>query len=292
MIYEITHKTRYHYADTVPLSHNLIRTRPRNHSSQTCRWHDISVSPVRAIRGEHFDYFGNHVSWMSIQEPHSELCIESKSEVEVRLELRPELSHAVPWEQVESALARSPEMISARQFTFDSPHVRRAPELASYASSSFSQDRSILECAFDLTQRIYREFEFLPGSTKIGTPSLEVLRHRRGVCQDFAHLAIGCLRSLGLAARYVSGYLATTPPLGKARLVGADVSHAWFSLFTPDFGWVDFDPTNGRMPLDSHITVAWGRDYEDVGPVRGILIGGQRQRLDVSVDVVPADLGI
>jgi len=292
VIYEITHRTRYHYADTVPLSHNLIRARPRNHSAQTCRWHDISVAPVRAIRGEHLDYFGNYVSWMSIQEPHSELCIDSKSEVEVRLELRPDLSQALPWEQVESALAKSQEMIAARQFTFDSPHVRRAPELASYASSSFPPRRSILECAFDLTERIYREFEFLPGSTKIGTPSLEVLRHRRGVCQDFAHLAIGCLRSLGLAARYVSGYLATTPPPGKARLVGADVSHAWFSLFTPDFGWVDFDPTNGRIPLDSHITVAWGRDYDDVGPIRGILVGGQRQRLEVSVDVVPVDFGI
>ncbi|MGD0962621.1 MAG: transglutaminase family protein [Candidatus Acidiferrales bacterium] len=291
MIYRIVHKTLYEYADAVNLSHNLVRARPRNHSAQTCRWHELVVSPVPAIRGERRDYFGNHVSWLSLQEPHTLLTIESRSEVEVRLELRPGLSQGASWEQVAATIARSaaPETIAVRQFTFDSLYGRRLPELAAYALGSFSADRPLLECAFDLTRRIHADFKYLPGSTKVGTPSLEVLRIRKGVCQDFAHLAIGCLRSLGLAARYVSGYLVTTPPPGRPRLTGADASHAWISVFTPDFGWVDFDPTNGVMPLDSHITVAWGRDYDDVGPIRGILIGGQRQRLDVSVDVVPIE---
>jgi transglutaminase-like putative cysteine protease len=291
VIYRIVHKTLYEYADAVNLSHNLVRARPRNHSAQTCRWHELAVSPVSAIRGERRDYFGNHVSWLSLQEPHTVLTIESRSEVEVRLELRPDLSQGASWEHVAALIAGStaPETIAVRQFTFDSLYGRRLPELSAYALSSFPAGRSLLECAFDLTRRIHADFKYLPGSTKVGTPSLEVLRIRQGVCQDFAHLAIGCLRSLGLAARYVSGYLVTTPPPGRPRLAGADASHAWISVFTPDFGWVDFDPTNGVMPLDSHITVAWGRDYDDVGPIRGILIGGHRQRLDVSVDVVPVE---
>jgi transglutaminase-like putative cysteine protease len=291
VIYRVVHKTLYEYADAVNLSHNLVRARPRNHSAQTCRWYELVVSPVPAIRGERRDYFGNHVSWLSLQEPHTLLTIESRAEVEVRLELRPDLSQGDSWEQVAAMIAGStaPEAIAARQFTFDSLYGRRLPELAAYALSSFPSGRPLLRCAFDLTERIHADFKYLPGSTKVGTPSLEVLRIRKGVCQDFAHLAIGCLRSLGLAARYVSGYLATRPPVGKPRMVGADASHAWISVFTPDFGWVDFDPTNGVMPLDSHITVAWGRDYDDVGPIRGILIGGQRQRLDVSVDVAPLE---
>ncbi len=291
MIYRIVHKTLYEYADAVNLSHNLVKARPRNTSAQTCRWHELLVSPVPSIRGERRDYFGNHVSWLSLQEPHTLLTVESRSEVEVRLELRPELSQGASWEDAATAIAGStaPESIGVRQFTFDSLYGRRLPELAAYAMSSFRPGRPLLESAFDLTLRIHADFKYLPGSTKVGTPSLEVLRIRRGVCQDFAHLAIGCLRSLGLAARYVSGYLVTKPPPGRPRLAGADASHAWVGVYTPDFGWVDFDPTNGMMPLDSHITVAWGRDYDDVGPIRGILIGGQRQRLDVGVDVIPID---
>lgn len=291
MIYRVVHKTLYEYADAVNLSHNIVRARPRNHSAQTCRWHQLVVSPMPAVSGERRDYFGNYVSWLSLQEPHTLLTVESRSEVEVRLELRPDLSQGPSWEQVAATIAGStnPQVIAERQFTFDSLYGRRLPELAAYALSSFPPERPLLECVFDLTCRIHADFKYLPGSTKVGTPSLEVLRIRKGVCQDFSHLAIGCLRSLGLAARYVSGYLATRAPSGRPRLVGADASHAWISVFTPDFGWVDFDPTNGIMPLDSHITVAWGRDYDDVGPIRGILIGGQRQRLDVSVDVVPVE---
>jgi len=196
-----------------------------------------------------------------------------------------------PWEKVRDELlaSRGRETRAAREFTFDSSYVIRSAELANYALASFAPGRPFLGCVLDLTERIHHEFEFLPGATKVGTPVADVLRMRKGVCQDFAHLQLGCLRSLGFAARYVSGYIVTTPPPGRPRLQGADVSHAWISVFAPDLGWIDFDPTNGLMPSDSHITVGWARDYDDIGPVRGVIVGGRHQHLDVSVDVAPAN---
>jgi transglutaminase-like putative cysteine protease len=289
--YRVRHSTRYTYAEAIPLSHNLVRLRPRDRAVQTCLRHNLTIHPTPAVSSERFDYYGNDVVWFSLQEPHSELTITAKSDVEVNLGLRPDVSRGASWEQVLYTLQTAPdaETIFARQFTFDSPYVPRTPELAAYAEPSFAPGRPLLECVMDLTERIYKDFQFLPGSTRVGTPVLDVLRTRRGVCQDFAHLQIGCLRSLGLAARYVSGYIVTTPPPGQKRLLGADVSHAWTSVFSPDFGWMDFDPTNGVIPSDMHVTVAWARDYDDVGPVRGIMIGGQRQKLEVSVDVVPIE---
>jgi transglutaminase-like putative cysteine protease len=240
---------------------------------------------------ERIDYFGNCAVWLSFQKPHTELTITARSEVQVELGLQPDVAQSSSWEQIRQTLltASSPQTLAARQFSFDSPYIRHSPELADYAQASFPAGRPFLQCAMDLTERIHSDFEFLPGSTTVGTPVLDVLHNRRGVCQDFAHLQIGCLRSLGLPARYVSGYIATTPPAGQPRLTGADASHAWVSVFEPDFGWIDFDPTNGLMPTDSHITVAWARDYDDLGPVKGILIGGRRQRLAVSVDVAPVE---
>jgi transglutaminase-like putative cysteine protease len=289
--YRVRHSTRYTYAEAIPLSHNLIRLRPRDRAVQTCLRHSLTIHPTPAVSSERFDYFGNDVVWFSLQEPHSELTITAKSDVEVSLGLRPDISQGSCWEQVLETIRSAPdaETIFARQFAFDSPYVPRSAELAAYAEASFITGRPFLECVLDLTQRIHKDFQFLPGSTKVETPVAEVLRTRRGVCQDFAHLEIGCLRSLGFSTRYVSGYIVTTPPPGKERLVGADVSHAWISVFSPDFGWMDFDPTNGVIPSDTHVTVAWARDYDDVGPVRGILIGGQRQKLEVSVDVVPIE---
>ena len=291
MRYHVTHTTRYDYMDAVTLSHNLVRLRPRDHGMQSCLSHELTVSPVPSLSSERLDYFGNHTVWLSLQEPHTQLTVTARSEVKVDLMLQPDVEQGPSWEQVREALlggmdARS---LAARQFCFDSPYVRRHAELADYARLSFPAGHPFLRCVLDLTQRIHRDFKFLPGSTRVGTPVLEVLRNRRGVCQDFAHLQIGCLRSMGLAARYVSGYIATMPPPGQPRLIGADASHAWVSAFEPDFGWIAFDPTNGIMPSDSHITVAWARDYDDLGPVKGILVGGQRQRLRVSVDVAPAE---
>ena len=180
----------------------------------------------------------------------------------------------------------APEVVEPYQFVFDSPHVRASLELADYALESFSRATPLLAGAQDLTRRIFRDFKFDPRATTVATPLEEVLEKRRGVCQDFAHLGIACLRSLGLPARYVSGYLRTRAPPGREKLVGADASHAWFSLFCPNAGWVDFDPTNNLMPAEEHITVAYGRDFGDVSPFSGILTGGGSHEVQVAVDVV------
>jgi transglutaminase-like putative cysteine protease len=291
--YQITHSTTYQYADSVSLSHNIARLRPRDNAmQQICLRHELSVLPAPSDRSDSLDYFGNYVSYFSLQESHNQLKIIARSDVEVTPMVRPDFSLGSPWEEVRGKFLTSadPETRAAREFTFDSPHVIRSAELANYALGSFAPKRSFLQCVLDLTERIHREFEFLPGATKVGTPVADVLRMRKGVCQDFAHLGLGCLRSLGFAARYVSGYIVTTPPPGQRRLQGADVSHAWVSAFAPDLGWIDFDPTNGLMPSDAHVTVGWARDYDDIGPVRGVVVGGRRQHLDVSVDVVPVDL--
>jgi len=290
--YQIAHSTTYEYRDAVSLSHNIARLRPRdNGMQQICLRHDLFVSPAPSDRSDGLDYFGNHVSYFSLQESHNQLKITARSEVEVTPMVRPDFSLGLPWEEVRDEILASsdPETRAAREFTFDSTYVTRSAELADYALSSFAPDRPFLESVLDLTERIHREFEFLPGATKVGTPVAEVLRMRKGVCQDFAHLQLGCLRSLGFAARYVSGYIVTTPPPGRPRLQGADVSHAWVSVYAPDLGWIDFDPTNGLMPSDAHVTVGWARDYDDIGPIRGVVVGGRRQHLEVSVDVAPVE---
>ena len=266
-----------------------MRLRPRDYSLQTCLRHELIILPAPAVKSFGLDYFGNHIHWFSLQEPHTVLRIAAQSEVQVEPAIQRDPSQGPSWEQVLLTLTEPPdaETLAARQFSFESPYVPFSAELADYARASFAPGLPFLRCVLHLTKRIYHDFKFLPGSTAIDTPILDIFRSRQGVCQDFAHLQIGCLRSLGLAARYVSGYIATYPPPGQDRLVGADASHAWVSAYAPEFGWIDFDPTNGLMPSDSHITVAWGRDYGDVGPAKGILIGGQRHWLDVSVDVVP-----
>jgi transglutaminase-like putative cysteine protease len=266
-----------------------VRLRPSENASQVCLKHDLKISPSPQVTSDRLDYFGNHAVYFSIDESHRHLTIDSQSEVEVRPPHDRAVSRSMPWERVCQSLreAADQEALLAREFCFDSAYVACSVELASYALSSFERDRPVVEAALDLTQRIHSDFEFVPGSTAVGTPISEVLKTRRGVCQDFAHLEIGCLRSIGLAARYISGYLATTPPRGHGRLLGADVSHAWISVFSPECGWVDFDPTNGLMPTAGHIAVARARDYDDLGPIRGVLVGGRRQKLEVAVDIVP-----
>jgi transglutaminase-like putative cysteine protease len=184
---------------------------------------------------------------------------------------------------------RSAEGLEACQFAFDSSSIKVNAELASYAVPSFAPGRPLLEAALDLTGRIHRDFRYDPSATSLATPLEEVLALRRGVCQDFAHLQIGCLRSLGLSARYVSGYLHTVPPAGSARLVGADASHAWVSLYCPGLGWIDLDPTNDMIPQEMHIVLAWGRDYDDVSPIKGVNLGGGRQSVRVAVSVTPEE---
>ena len=200
--------------------------------------------------------------------------------------------NTLKWEEVVAYFSdqRDDDTLDAQQYRLNSPQVVINQEMMNYAERSFLEGRLIIDAVLDLMERIHRDFTYDPHFTTIATPLLDVLKHRRGVCQDFAHLAIGCLRSMGLAARYVSGYIETTPPEGQKRLVGADASHAWFSVYVPKMGWIDFDPTNNQMPMDKHITVAIGRDFHDVTPLKGVIFGGGKHKLKVSVDVANMDL--
>jgi transglutaminase-like putative cysteine protease len=285
--YRIKHTTEYYYADRVPVCHNIIRLRPRETAFQTCERSVLSISPFPSDQREQVDYFGNLATWIAVQEPHQNLRIEMTSEVTVKSSTVPEDLEGPAWDRTSAIISSGldPELLGAREYTFDSPYIARCAELADFARPDFPAGAPLVTCIMNLTHRIFDEFIFDTDATTIGTPLLEILRHHHGVCQDFAHLQIGCLRSLGLPARYVSGYLATKPPPGQRRLIGADASHAWISAFIPGHGWVDFDPTNDTMPSDQHITIGWARDYDDLSPVKGVTIGGHRHSLGFSVDV-------
>lgn len=286
--YRVTHVTRYGYEVPPSLCHAEVRLFPRELPGQRVDRTELRIDPPPTCYAEDLDFFGNRVCRFSLEEPHSALDVTAVSEVTVAplaSASRPE--SPVPWEAALAANLKDAgaEDLDARALTLASPLVAPGPELEAYAGPSFAAGRPLLEAVGDLMGRIHREFVYDPHFTTIATPLAEVLRHRRGVCQDFSHLAIGCLRSLGLPARYVSGYIETLPPPGRPRLVGADASHAWFSVWVPGSGWVDFDPTNDQLPADQHITVAWGRDYGDVNPFKGVVLGGGEHALEVSVDV-------
>jgi transglutaminase-like putative cysteine protease len=287
MSYRVTHTTTYDYSEPVSLCHNVVHLTPRNGPQQVCRHSRLLLNPQPAVSDERIDYFGNHVTFFTIQEPHQHLTLTSISETEVTPRVWPHPTATPAWESVRDRLARSrgAEELDAIQFVFPSLYVSWSAELVAYALPSFAPGRPILDAVLDLTQRIHAEFLYDRTATTVATPLREVLEARRGVCQDFAHLQIGCLRSLGLAARYVSGYLLTDPPPGQQRLVGADASHAWLSVYCPGAGWVDVDPTNNQIPTDKHVLVAWGRDYDDVSPIKGVILGGGRHGVNVSVDV-------
>ena len=289
MNYSIRHRTTYDYAEPVTVSHHAARVEPRTSPIQRRAAFELHIAPTPALRKMRTDYFGNRVCFFSIQEIHQYLEITSECVVTVTPETRPVAALSPPWENV-AALFRdpvSPEVVEPYQFSFDSPLLANSPELADYARASFPQDTPLLLGALDLNRRIFRDFKYDPVATTVTTPLEVVVEKRRGVCQDFAHLAIACLRSLGLAARYVSGYLRTRPQENLERLVGADASHAWFAVYCPELGWVDFDPTNNLLPGEDHITVAYGRDYSDVSPLCGILTGGGKHEVTVGVDVTP-----
>jgi transglutaminase-like putative cysteine protease len=290
MIYNILHRTLYEYTAPVTVSHHVARLEPRATSAQARENFSLKIFPEPTLRKERMDYFGNQLCFFSVQEVHHHLEILTHSRVAMRADkpLPPVSSPA--WEEV-AALFRdsvSPDVVEPYQFVFDSPQVRASLELAEYARQSFSPGTPLLTGVTDLNRRIFNDFKYDSKATTVATPLEEVLEKRRGVCQDFAHLGIAFLRSLGLPARYVSGYLRTRPPEGRPRLVGADASHAWFSVFSPSTGWVDFDPTNNVQPTHEHITVAFGRDFGDVSPVAGIITGGGKHEVKVSVDVAEA----
>ena len=287
MNYSITHRTLYEYAAPVTVSHHVARLEPRVTNLQGCENFSLKIFPEPALRKERTDYFGNRLCFFAIQEMHNKLEIITHSRVSVSGAKITVPDNSTPWEQVAELFRDpvSPEVVDPYQFVFDSPHIRASMEFADYAAESFGKGVPLLAGATDLTRRIFEDFKFDPRATTVATPLESVWEKRRGVCQDFAHLGIACLRSLGLPARYVSGYLRTRPPEGKPRLVGADASHAWFRIFCPGTGWVDFDPTNNVRPAEEHIIVAYGRDFGDVSPVAGILTGGGEHEVRVSVDV-------
>lgn len=286
----VTHRTSYDYAEAVTTSHHLAHLAPRGMPRQRSLQHDIEIAPTPATRRERVDYFGNRILHFSLSEPHRMLDVVGRSLVEVVP--RPDVDeNASPaWEFVCDRLRgdRRRDVLGAFELTFESPQVRMSEDSAAYARASFAPNRPALAAVRDLIARIHTDFVYDSKATDVSTSVDEVLARRRGVCQDFAHVALACLRGVGMAARYVSGYLLTRPPEGKPRLVGADASHAWVSVFLPDSGWFDFDPTNNLMPSDEHVTVAWGRDFADVTPVRGVILGGGKHDVRVSVDVAPA----
>ena len=291
MEYFITHRTVYDYAEPVTVSHHAARLKPLNTALQASDDFSLRIAPEPAVRKMRADYFGNRVCFFSIQVIHERLEATATSRVSVRGSSPPPPASSPPWEMVVRMFRDpvSPGDVEPYQFCFDSPLLTATGELADYARQSFAPGTPLLVGVLDLNRRIHADFKYDAVATTVATPLGEVLEKRRGVCQDFAHLGIACLRSLGLPARYVSGYLRTHTPPGKARLVGVDASHAWFSAFCPGTGWMDFDPTNNLRPAEEHITVAFGRDYSDVSPLSGILVGGGHHEIKVAVDVIPAD---
>ncbi|MCB2147532.1 MAG: transglutaminase family protein [Deltaproteobacteria bacterium] len=287
MRYCITHKTAYRYSEPASLSQNELFLHPRETVTQRVIQSRLTIVPEPQYLHQRMDYFGNIAHVFMVQQPHEELAMSTVSRVETSLPVTPAAAGTPPWETVARRLAahESPAELEANQFVFVSPLIAISPAAAAYAHPSFPPGTPVLTGALDLVHRIFTEFTYDKSATTVDTTVDQVLADRKGVCQDFAHVAISCLRALGLAARYVSGYLETKPPPGKPRLVGADASHAWISLFVPDAGWVDLDPTNNLIAGESHITVAWGRDYGDVTPVKGVVMGGGVHSLSVTVDV-------
>ncbi len=293
--YVVLHQTDYEYAQPVRLSRQIVHLSPRGTAHQTCSAHVLDITPKPEILAASEDAFGNRIVTFCIEEDHEKLAVRAESVVTVSARAHPGEDATPAWEAVKNRLAYRaghrlpPADLDATRFLFESTRVRNKRELAAWALGSFPPGAPILRGVRDLMNHIHREFEFDPAATTVSTPVMEVFARRRGVCQDFAHLMLSCLRSLGLAARYVSGYLLTRPPPGRARLVGADASHAWVSVYCPDVGWVDADPTNAVFPSLEHVTVAWGRDYDDVIPLRGVLLGGGEHELGIAVTVVPIE---
>jgi len=285
MLYHATHVTRYLYEAPVSQCLSEVHLTPRSFATQVVHESNITVDPPPTTREQRVDYFGNQVTTFGVFQMHDRFTTTATSLVEVA----PRNDAALPdisWNQVRELLIRHPdeESLEAYEFAFDSPFVEAHPRLAQYGNSCFADNRSLADAAIELSTRIHKEFKYQPNSTDIDIPLLKVLEQRRGVCQDFAHIMIGVLRAKGLAARYVSGYLKS-----GTEFQGAEASHAWVAVFIPAYGWLHLDPTNNVIPSEGHITLAWGRDYGDVTPVKGIALGGGDQKVQVEVRVEPVE---
>jgi transglutaminase-like putative cysteine protease len=293
--YRIRHETRYEYAADVVHSHHLLHLVPRPAPFQECLEHEITVFPENHRRVNEIDVFGNPMIRIELAQPHRELRVVSEMQIEVHPRPAVLLATTEPWEKVRDSFAYhgawpSRDQLDAARFRHESPHVRVKQAFTEWSVACFPAGQPLLQCAEALSTKLHKDLKYVPGATNISTSATEVLEKRRGVCQDFAHLMIACLRSRGLAARYVSGYLRTNARAGEdgENLVGADASHAWVSVWSPPFGWIDFDPTNGCFAGTDHVAVAWGRDFGDVSPLRGVILGGAQHQLSVAVEVEPA----
>jgi transglutaminase-like putative cysteine protease len=286
--YALRHRTAYAYASPVDLATHLLHLTPRPLPGQIVRRAEVTCLPAPSHRTEGQDHFGNGMTWLFLEAPHAAFAVTLEAEVEVDFAPPPEAHLTPTWEAVRDAAQRRSGW-DAAEFTL--PSLYAGPEAAAgaYARASFAPGRPVLAGLRELTSRIKRDFAFRPGATTLSTPVAQVMANRAGVCQDFAHAMIAGLRTLGLPARYVSGYVRTRPPPGQVRRQGADASHAWVGCWLgPELGWVDLDPTNDLVVADEHVVLGWGRDYADISPVKGLLLGGGRQELEVAVDLVPA----
>lgn len=294
MLLQITHDTLYRYQPAVENAQHVAYMQPSHHAAQSVLSHQLVVNPQPAQLRSALDVYGNHRTFFSLQTPHDVLHVVAHSLVTT--EICPKVDSAIEWEKVREQFRYRAGLSfdSASEFVFASPFVPRHAEFGAFARPSFFAGARLLDAVVDLNQRIYTGFTYESQSTQINTPALEALAQRKGVCQDFAHIMVACLRTLGLPARYVSGYLLTEPPEGEVKLVGSDASHAWVSVYLPDLPegqrWVDFDPTNNRWgwhsPGHDYVTVAWGRDFGDVSPLRGVIHGGASHTLTVGVTVL------
>jgi transglutaminase-like putative cysteine protease len=291
ILYTISHRTTYRYGSPVSVGNHVACLKPRSYEQNRLIENTLRISPAPATLTERVDYFGNVLWFFTVQEPHRELVVESTSDVLRTRGATVGPQASLPWEESSLHLAEdhSPEGMDAYQYQFASPRIRIHPEFAAYALESFTPRRPMAEALLELNSRIHRDFRFDAKATTVRTTTEEVFKKRGGVCQDFAHVQIACLRSINLAARYVSGYLRTYPPPGKPRSIGADASHAWVSAYCRGAGWLDVDPTNDVAPSDGHVTLAWGRDYGDVSPLRGLILGGGGHKLQVEVDMEPVE---
>jgi transglutaminase-like putative cysteine protease len=289
MIADISHKTLYRYSSPVVQSQHLVHMSPRQFGRQTIRHHSLIIEPAPASRFDGVDAFGNKITILDIEVPHQELVLHARSTIETATGDPVDLAASAPWEAVSAALddGRSGIDLDVVQYRCGSRLTTPTLDIADYGMVSFTPGRPLLEAAMDLTTRIFKDFKFDPTATDVSTPVMQVFKQRRGVCQDFSHLALACLRAARIPARYVSGYILTRPPPGQPKLQGADASHAWVAVWEPQLGWVEFDPTNAVMVSDEHFAIACGRDFEDVSPISGVLLGGGEHTVAVAVDVLP-----
>lgn len=292
MKYSVKHTTLYEYDNYVSYCHNMATLKPREFQGQSLLSFQLNISPKPTEISERPDFFGNNITRFSIQGLHNKLEVTTISEMTrdyagIRDSFFSYRCKNIGLKDAVEALnSNTPQKLETQPFVLESPLIRKVNDnIREYARVSFQGNRSVFDAAYELMERIYCDFDFVAGFTNVTTPISEAFEEKKGVCQDFAQIAIACVRTMGLPARYISGYIETIPPEGKEKLIGTDASHAWFAVYIPGFGWVDFDPTNNQLPADQHLVLAWGRDYYDVPPLKGVIYSNGKSKMTVAVDI-------